>query len=244
MVANIDERLLRAAGLVTSHRPKIVIDHIIKHRFVTTEELKSIYGYNHPPRAAMDVKDQGIPLETFKVVGTDGRNIAAYRFGDPSKIRRDKLGGRKAFSPRFKKALLDRYGSRCSITGVACNSQSLQIDHRIPYGITGDADGKSRNIDDYMLLTGAAQRQKSWACEHCENFTKILNPNICRMCYWAYPDSHDHVAMIRTRRLDIEWAGDAETNDFEQVSSMAKAQSMTLQEFVKRALKRIIRIAK
>ena len=41
---------------VTNLRPKRVIDHILEHGFVTTEELRIIYGYDHPPRAARDVR--------------------------------------------------------------------------------------------------------------------------------------------------------------------------------------------
>ena len=40
---------------ITDKRPKTLIDHILTHGHITTEELKSIYGYNHPPRVARDV---------------------------------------------------------------------------------------------------------------------------------------------------------------------------------------------
>ena len=76
-IVAIDPKLLEAAQKVTAHRPKVMIDHIIAHGYITTEELKETYGYNHPPRVAGDVRDQGIPLETFKVKGRDGRSIAA-----------------------------------------------------------------------------------------------------------------------------------------------------------------------
>jgi hypothetical protein len=66
---------------VTAKRPKTVIDHMLKHGFITTEQLKDDYGYNHPPRAVRDVKEHGIPIEMFRVEGRDGRKIAAYRFG-------------------------------------------------------------------------------------------------------------------------------------------------------------------
>jgi hypothetical protein len=45
---------------VVAKRPKTVIDHILKHGFITTENLKNLYGYNHPPRAVRDVKEHGI----------------------------------------------------------------------------------------------------------------------------------------------------------------------------------------
>jgi len=39
---------------ITNKRANIVIDHIMKHGFITTEDLENTYGYNHPPRAARD----------------------------------------------------------------------------------------------------------------------------------------------------------------------------------------------
>ena len=51
---------------------------------VTTEELKErYYGYNHPPRAARDVREQGIPLEPFRAPGRPGvrSDRAAVRSG-------------------------------------------------------------------------------------------------------------------------------------------------------------------
>jgi hypothetical protein len=57
-----------------------VIDHILQYGFIATEDLENTYGYNHPPRAARDVREAGIPLETFKVKSKEGKSIAAYRF--------------------------------------------------------------------------------------------------------------------------------------------------------------------
>ena len=96
---------------VTAKRAKTVIIHILEHGHITTEELKTLYGYNHPPRAARDVREQGIPLETFRIADSQGRSIGAYRFADPSKIRAGVLGGRKVFSKEFKEALIERCGS-------------------------------------------------------------------------------------------------------------------------------------
>ena len=42
---------------VEARRPRTVIDHILAHGYVTTEDLKERYGYNHPPRAARDVRE-------------------------------------------------------------------------------------------------------------------------------------------------------------------------------------------
>ena len=52
---------------VTAKRPKMVIDHILKHGFITTQDLKDTYGYNHPPRAVRDVKEHGIPNDFYNM---------------------------------------------------------------------------------------------------------------------------------------------------------------------------------
>jgi hypothetical protein len=70
-----------------SKRAKVVVEHIQKHGIITTEELEKKYGYKHPPRAARDVREAGIPLESINVKSTDGRTIGAYKFGDLSQIK-------------------------------------------------------------------------------------------------------------------------------------------------------------
>ncbi len=71
------KEFLELCASVTARRPKTVIDHLLKHGHITTEELKTKYGYDHPPRAARDVRELGIQLETFRVTAANGRKIAA-----------------------------------------------------------------------------------------------------------------------------------------------------------------------
>jgi hypothetical protein len=42
---------------VSGKRPLLVIKHIIQYGQVTTQELRDVYGHNHPPRAARDVRE-------------------------------------------------------------------------------------------------------------------------------------------------------------------------------------------
>lgn len=232
----IDKKLLEAAKKVTAHRAKTVIDHIIKHGFISTEDLKETYGYNHPPRAAGDVRDQGIPLETFKVIGSDGRKIAAYRFGDPSQIEDGKLGGRKILPKQLKKVLIEKFGARCAISSESYDESHLQIDHRIPYRVSGDSEGTDRNPDDFMLLSGAAQRQKSWVCEHCQNFLVNKDLAICKSCYWAYPENFTHVAMKEERRVDLTFSAN-EVKIFKVLEERAAEYNSSIQEEIKKLLK-------
>ena len=85
---------------VKAKRPRTVIDHILKNGYVTSQELKDVYGYHHPPRAIRDVREYGIPVTTYRVTGADGRSIAAYRFGNPDEAKPalSKSAGRTALS--------------------------------------------------------------------------------------------------------------------------------------------------
>ena len=56
MVKYSDE-FLKLLDSITAKRPKTVIQHILKHGFITSQELKDLYGYNHPPRAIRDVRE-------------------------------------------------------------------------------------------------------------------------------------------------------------------------------------------
>ncbi len=220
---------------ITAKRAKTVIDHILAHGHITTEELKDVYGYNHPPRAIGDVRDNGIPIETFKATGKYGRAIAAYRFGDPTTAKAGTFQGRSTISKEFKGKLVARDGSKCAITGQLLEDRYLQVDHRIPFRVVGEDAKKNRKIEHYMLLSGSANRAKSWSCEHCPNFLALLAPETCKRCYWASPDDYDHVAMEDIRRLDVVWSGN-ETQDYDRLKTKAEEAEAEVQDYVKSIL--------
>ena len=222
---------------ITSKRAKTVIDHILQHGFVTTEELKTLYNYDHPPRAARDVREQGIALVTFPVQNTQGRVISAYKFADPSLTLSDTLGGRKTFSKAFKKSLFEQNGSRCAICLTEYEERYLQIDHRVPYQVAGEPTGTQRELDDYMLLCGSCNRAKSWSCEHCTNWTTLKDANVCLSCYWASPAVYKHIALAVTRRLELVWTQE-EIGAYEQLRRQAEANNEPMPEYVKAVLER------
>ena len=221
---------------VTGRRARTVIDHILEHGHITTEELEVLYGYNHPPRAARDVRENGIPLETFYLQNSEGRRIAAYRFGDPGLLEEGKLGGRRTFSKEFRDRLLEENEDRCTVCLEKYESRYLQIDHRIPFEVAGDSDAEERRADAYMLVCGSCNRAKSWSCEHCENWQTIKNPDNCASCYWASPESYSHVALEAARRIDIAWKGD-EVDDFDRTSQIAEKEGVTTPEYVKKIIR-------
>jgi hypothetical protein len=234
---DLPDDFIQLCQSVTAKRPKAVIDHILQYGFVTTEELKERYGYNHPPRAARDVREHGIPLETFRVTGTDGRRIAAYKFGDISKARFSRLSGRTGLSKQLKDDLIKRYGCKCFIYLEKVDKRELQIDHRVPFEVDGEPELES---ESFMLLCSSANRAKSWSCEHCENWKSIKDKSICLSCYWAYPENYTHVAMQQLRRIDLMWQGE-NIEIYEILKQQAVRLNKEIPEFIKEIIEREIR---
>ena len=192
----------------------------------------------HAPRAARDVRELGIPLETFRVKDSNGRLIAAYRFGDPKKAedRLSKIAGRTVLSAALKKALIKKYGSKCFIYLQPMEERLLQVDHRIPYKIGGEQNEK--DIDCYMLLSPSANRAKSWTCEHCLNW-ETKNADICMLCFWAYPENYTHIAGHEQRQVIITFTGN-EIEDYNRLIALVgiKKAEQTIKEMIESYLKK------
>lgn len=217
---------------VTAKRPRTVIQHILKNGYITSQELKDVYGYNHPPRAIRDVREYGIPLVTYRVQGTDGRSIAAYKFGNPNDAKNSlsKASGRTVLSKALKQALIEKYGAKCFIYLEKMDDAVLQVDHRVPYEIGGEHDEK--DIEYFMLLSPSANRAKSWTCEHCINWEK-KDKDFCLHCFWAHPESYDHVAGRIEKVISIIFTGD-EIEDYNRLVSLAGEE--TAQATIKKIL--------
>lgn len=213
------KKFLKLLNSVEAKRPKTVIQHILEHGFITSQELKDTYGYNHPPRAIRDVRELGIPIVTYRIEGTDGRSIAAYKFGNPGDAANtlSKTAGRTVLSKTLKDALIEKYGAKCFIYYEPMDEGILQVDHRIPYEIAGEQD--ERNIELYMLLSPSANRAKSWTCEHCDNWIN-KDPVYCVNCFWASPEKYEHIAGKQQRIISIVFTGD-EVEDYKKLIEMS-----------------------
>ncbi|MDR0505584.1 MAG: HNH endonuclease [Dysgonamonadaceae bacterium] len=222
---------------INNKRAKIVIDHIMQYGFITTEDLENVYGYKHPPRAARDVREAGIPLETFKVKSKDGKSIAAYKFGDITQLKANRIEGRIPFPKEFKKMLYEAWRGRCAVCNGEFAERYLQVDHKVPYEVSGDIS-KKRNMEDFMLLCGSCNRAKSWSCEHCNNWITDKNIDLCMKCYWGAPTHYSHIALKDIRRLDLQWNND-EVKYYDVIKSIAKEKNIKLPDFVKQILKNI-----
>jgi hypothetical protein len=232
--SKVSPAVLKKAKTITGKRARVVVDHILKHGSITTEDLEN-YGYKHPPRAIRDVREQGLPLEMFWTKNSTGRKIAGYRFGDVEAIRHDRLEGRSVLSKEFHEQVCALHACRCGICLTSYESRCFQLDHRIPYEVGGEPEVPT--TAEYMPLCGSCNRAKSWSCEHCLNWLERKDPTVCSTCYWASPEDYDHVAMRPIRRQEVVWAGQ-EVADFDVIADTAKKQGTAMPDFVKRALRR------
>jgi hypothetical protein len=221
------KKFLDYLSSITAKRPQTVIQHILKHGFITSEELKNTYGYNHPPRAVRDVREYGIPIVTYRIKDRNGRSIAAYKFGNTSETLNglSKTYGRTVLAKTLKQALIEKYGSKCFVYLETMKETILQIDHRVPYEIDGEQD--NRDMDVFMLLSPSANRAKSWTCEHCTNWSK-KNKAFCIRCFWAYPEDYDHVAGNYEKIISIIFTGNEieDYNKLIQISGTDNAQNV------------------
>jgi hypothetical protein len=222
------KELLERIAVVTNKRARFVLDHIVEKGLVTTEEINRA-GYDHPPRAAQDVRDLGFRLKTIKVKHTNGRSIAAYVF-DEGELEPGKEG-RRLLPKKERDALIHAAGDKCQICGATHN---LQVDHRIPYEVAGETQRGEE--EPFQILDGSCNRKKSWACEHCQNWLETKSLDVCRSCYWASPTDYTHVAMEEQRRADLVWIGD-EVRDFERVRREAERHERSVPEEIKRIVK-------
>jgi hypothetical protein len=222
---------------IKGRRARIVVEHILTHGFITTEELETLYGYSHPPRAIRDVREQGIPLETFTVKSSTGRSIAAYRFGEVNLPASPQFAGRTAPSKQVKKELLVKQHSRCAVCQIQLDERYLQMDHRIPYLVAGEGDIAKDELDAYMLVCASCNRSKSWTCEHCDNGVTVKDASVCLTCYWASPGAYIHIALVPIRRLDLVWQ-DEEVEVYERLAKRARQESKLLQDIIKQILER------
>ena len=228
------EELLKLLKKVKGKRAQVVIDHILEHGIITTEEIEK-YGYKHPPRAARDVRERGVPLKTVHVTSSDGKRIAAYVFGDLSEIKKGRIGGRKVIPKKLKESLIEQFDSKCFICSLPLVPRALQVDHRVPYEVQGDEDWNDWTPSNYMLLCVSCQRAKSWSCEHCDNWNTDQEIAVCEECYWAKPESYSHIALVEVRRLDITWSGE-ETKTYDIIKKLSSAQGVDLPDFVKEVI--------
>ena len=228
-IRELAEQVINGGG---SKRAAEVLKVMLDKGSISTDEINAL-GYNHPPRAIGDVRDCGIPVITGKGVSKSGQQMAVYSLGVAADIQDGRVGGRSAFPKKFKVALVSRYGAVDCITGAQLDERVLQIDHRVPYRIAGDAGLSDHDVEAYMLLDASSQRAKSWSCENCPNMAPpARKPFVCRRCFWAYPEDYDHIATEQLRRTDVSWQG-ADVAVHDHLEKIAHRDGLTVADLLR-----------
>ncbi len=228
-IRELAEQVINGGG---SKRAANVLKVMLDKGSISTDEINEL-GYNHPPRAIGDVRDCGIPVITGKGVSKSGQQMAIYSLGAAADIQEGRVGGRSALPKKFKAALIERYGSVDCITGARLDGRVLQIDHRVPYRVDGDAGLSDHDVEAYMLLDASSQRGKSWSCENCPNMVPAARvPAVCRRCFWAFPDDYDHIATEQLRRTDVSWQGD-DVAIHDYLRQFARGKGVTVAELLR-----------
>lgn len=220
-------------------RPRIVLEKILQNGSVSTYELGQL-GYDQPPRAAQDLKEHGVALTvTYGKHPTTGNRMAIYSLDIDNPLKYGGFEGRKAFPKKFREELLSLFRHRCNICNMEYPDTILQLDHRIPYLVEGEPE--KLKDSEFQLLCGSHQRLKSWACEHCRNRHDQL-PNVCRTCYWAFPDGkYEHIATNPERRVDVTWQGETEIREFNELELLAERHSIDIHTLLKTMARELIR---
>lgn len=230
---SISQEMRKRISTVENQRARRLLELIVEHGEVTTEELTDQYGYNHPPRAKKDAMDLGFPVVSRRVKSSDGtRSISAYGL-DPDAEFVEGRGGRKAVTKAFRGELLVIAAGRCAICGGAFPDRSLQVDHRVPYEIAGEKDTPS--LAEFQMLCASCNRSKSWTCEkECPNWT-ARDATVCETCIWASPEDYEHIATRARRQITLTWDGD-EIEDFDALKDAAVARGLDLDEYLRQLL--------
>lgn len=220
-------------------RPEVVAKYMLEHdNCITTDEIQEL-GYDHPPRAARDIRELGIPLKTTRTTGENGKSIAKYSFDIPDDFNpsQTKVSGRKATDNKIKEELIKENGCVCSTDNMRMRKENLQIDHRVPYEIGGEYDDP--NPENYQLLSASANRQKSWACEHCPNW-KDKKVEVCETCFWAHPDNHEHIACESGKTIIITLRhGDANDEQlYQEIQKLTNGDPEKIKEILAKCVEK------
>jgi 5-methylcytosine-specific restriction endonuclease McrA len=229
----VPPELRERIAAVRNVRARRLLELIVEHGEVTTEQLREQYGYDHPPRAKRDAIDLGFAVVSRNVRSRNGsRTISAYSLDLDASFTEGR-GGRRQFPKAFRDELLAVAGGRCAMCGGRIPSRALQIDHRVPYEIGGE-DAQLRR-EDFQMLCGSCNRAKSWTCEtECPNWA-ARDPGVCRTCLWASPDDYEHVATRRRRQVTLTW----DDEDVARYDALrARARAADLPQFLRGLLDR------
>jgi hypothetical protein len=220
-----------------SKRAVWIRDAILQQGSVTYAQIKQRYAEYR--RAKRDLLDAGIPLRTESVNGSDGRTILLKL--DPAAFEQQRQG-RHPLSANELEELKATTGSLCNRCRSPHHRRGLEADHRVGFEMVGNALHEQEGLDAFQPLCGSCNTKKRHACSQCPND----DPQECRECQWAYPESYTHVATIPERRCELAIHNPALVAAFDQLwprlQTVAARRNETPGETLIRALLQAQRI--
>lgn len=235
VTSNVPPEMRERIYKLRNKRARRLLELILEHGEVTTEQLSEDFGYQHPPRAKKDAIDLGFPVVARTVSSRDGtRRISAYSLATNATFLEGR-GGRRLIPKALRDRLLAAAGGRCASCGARFPDRSLQVDHRIPYEIGGET--AVARVGDFQVLCASCNRAKSWTCEtECPNWVE-RDPSVCVTCMWGSPKNYEHIATQPRRQVVLTWDGE-ETDGYERLRRDAAGVGEDLATYIRRLLRR------
>lgn len=238
-VSDLDEEVKEAIAEVIDFmgkRPLLGLATLLENHPQWTSGRLIKANYDHSPRVFGDLKDFGVPILAENMLGQNGERSHHYRLGSKEDIVRRPLKGRSTLRKKIKRELLAKFGCKDSLTEIEFPETSLQIDHRIPFRVSGD-DPANLMVERFMLLSASSQRAKAMACKRCRNMENAIQET-CKTCYWASPEDYTHVEGTEAKVTTVIWHGD-DKDLFSLLKQQATLNNKDLAEEIKATLRAV-----
>src|SRR5699024_710289 len=99
----------------------------------------------------------------------------------------------------LKEKIAEENGYCCEIDQTSFELRYLQIDHRMPYEVSGDPEELIWKIICHFVLHTT---ELGYVVVNIPIIGSIKDPNICKTCYWASPSNYSHIAMEGVKRVE------------------------------------------
>lgn len=193
------------------------------------------------PRAVMDLKEHGIPIDKPGRVHVpqSQRAVVQYKLGKLADLKPKEKYGRLVPPTNLKKRLIEKYGPYCVFCGEKLPAKWLQIDHKLPVKYFGELPSEEiTKLDNYQLVCGRCNRLKAEAIDKgcAKTCFKTHDMKVIKSCYWYDPKHYTHVCGRKEGRLSLMFVGDKEIEEYNKIKSIAESEGKTPEEVIKEAV--------
>jgi hypothetical protein len=214
-----------------------VMDFILKRRTPREKGVLAIYlrqGFI----TKQDCTDAGFDVVVTRdltkhglVFGDQGGRIY-LDFGLSNERLASSTGGFQTLPARKRDEFLRESHLTCALCRCQFEKKRLCGDHRVPHRVAGNRLTEQEGMLAYQVLCYTCNNRKQKACAACPNQQTKRDIEMCRSCFWAYPDTYTHVAGQPERRLEIVLQGLEADVLLTRLQESARANGRTLSKEV------------